>query len=79
MSLSGYSSCAFSRYFAEYSCSVVTTGRAGLPLAWLTYHVVLSAFHSLTEVAMHGLLLVTSAYFLFRVQAAVYFRGAKGG
>jgi hypothetical protein len=37
-----------------------------LLLVWIAYHVILSAFHSLTELAMHGLLLVVIAYFLFR-------------
>lgn len=45
-----------------------------LLLAWIAYHVVLSAFHSLSEVIMHGLLLVLFTYFLCRRQASAYFR-----
>ena len=45
-----------------------------LLLVWMVYHVILSAFHSLSELAMHGLLLGVVAYFLFRPQASAYFR-----
>ena len=48
-----------------------------LLLIWLTYHVILSAFHSFFQLAMHGLLLGVIAYFLFRPQASAYFRGAS--
>lgn len=47
-----------------------------LLLVWIAYHVVLSAFHSLSELAMHGLLLGVVAFFLFRPQASAYFRAA---
>ncbi len=49
-----------------------------LLLAWIAYHVVLSAFHPPFELAMHSLLLVAVAYFLFRPRAAAYFRSAGG-
>ena len=45
-------------------------------LVWLAYHVILSAFHSLSELAVHSVLLGVVAYFLFRPQASAYFRGA---
>lgn len=48
-----------------------------LLLAWIAYHVILSAFHSLFELAVHSLLLVVVAYLLLRPAAAAYFRGAK--
>jgi hypothetical protein len=48
-----------------------------LLLAWMTYHVILSAFHPVFELAMHGLLLIVFAYFLLRQDAAVYFRGSR--
>ncbi len=48
-----------------------------LLLAWITYHVVLSAFHSLPELAMHSLLLVVVGYFLLSPQSAAYFRRAR--
>ncbi len=49
-----------------------------LLLAWITYHVILSALHSLTELAIHTLLLVVVAYFLLRPQASAYFRSSRG-
>src|SRR6266850_5711126 len=48
-----------------------------LTLVWIAYHVILSAFHSLDELVMHGLLFAAFAYFLFRPQAAQYFRPAR--
>jgi len=48
-----------------------------LLLVWIAYHVILSAFHSLSELAMHTLLLGVVAYFLFRPRASAYFRGAS--
>ena len=48
-----------------------------LAVVWLAYHVVLSAFHSLTEFAMHGVLLAVIGYFLFRPQASAFFRGRR--
>ena len=48
-----------------------------LLLVWIAYHVILSAFHSLSEVAIHTLLLAVVAYFLFRPGASRYFRGAS--
>ncbi len=46
-------------------------------LAWITYHVILSAFHNLPELAVHTLLLLVVAYFLLRPPAAAYFRNAR--
>jgi hypothetical protein len=48
-----------------------------LALLWIAFHVVVSAFHSLAEFAMHALLFVVFAYFLLRPAAAQYFRGAR--
>jgi len=48
-----------------------------LLLVWIAYHVILSGFHSLSELVMHGLLFAVVAYFLLRWQASVYFRGAS--
>jgi len=45
-----------------------------LLLVWILYHVILSAFHSLSELAIHSLLLVVVAYFLLRPKASAYFR-----
>jgi len=46
-----------------------------LTLAWLAYHVVISMFHSMGEVAAHAILLAVFAFFLFRPGATNYFRG----
>jgi hypothetical protein len=47
-----------------------------LALAWIAFHVVLSAFHSLSELAAHGLFCAVIAWILFRPEAVRYFRGA---
>lgn len=48
-----------------------------LLVAWLAYHVVLSALHSMPQAIFHAVLLAVIAYFLFRRPAAAYFRGAQ--
>ena len=48
-----------------------------LLLVWIAYHVILSGFHSLSELVIHGLLFAVVAYFLLRRQASVYFRAAR--
>ena len=50
-----------------------------LLLVWIAYHVILSAFHTLSELAMHSILLGVVAYFLFRTEVSAYFRGATVG
>jgi hypothetical protein len=45
-------------------------------LAWISFHVILSAFHNLRELAIHSLLCAILAYFLLRPTAARYFRTA---
>ncbi len=45
-----------------------------LALAWIAFHVVLSAFRTLPQLAVHGLLCAIFAYFLFRPTATRYFR-----
>jgi hypothetical protein len=47
-----------------------------LALAWIVFHVVLSVFHSRSELVVHGLLCAAFAYFLFRPRASRYFRSA---
>jgi hypothetical protein len=47
-----------------------------LAIAWISFHVVLSAFHSPSELAIHSLFCAILAYFLFRPTAARYFRAA---
>jgi hypothetical protein len=46
-----------------------------LVLAWIAYHVILSAFHSVSETVAHGALFAAVAYVLFRPKASAYFRG----
>ena len=41
---------------------------------WVVYHVILNVFHSLPELAVHGVLLAVVAYLLLRPKAAAYFR-----
>ena len=41
---------------------------------WMVYHVVLSAFHSIEQTAMHAVLFSVIAYFLFRPEATEFFR-----
>ena len=48
-----------------------------LVLAWIAYHVALSAFHSWSETAVHAVLLAGVAYLLLRPEAGAYFRGTK--
>ena len=44
-----------------------------LLLAWLAFHVALSAWHTPFELIFHALLFLAIAYLLFRPSAAAYF------
>ncbi len=48
-----------------------------LALAWIAFHVIVSAFHSWREVAIHALLCAVIAYFLLRRPARVYFGAVR--
>ena len=48
-----------------------------LSLAWLTFHVILSGFHSRQELVMHSVLLAILSYFLLRADAREYFLGGR--
>jgi hypothetical protein len=48
-----------------------------LALAWIAFHVVLSAFHAIPELAVHALFCAAFAWVLLRPEAARYFRGAQ--
>ena len=48
-----------------------------LALAWIAFHVILSAFHAFHELAVHTLLFAVIVWFLFRPEARRYFRSAK--
>jgi hypothetical protein len=47
-----------------------------LAMAWIAFHVVLSAFHSRSELLMHSLLCVAIACLLFSRAANRYFRAS---
>ncbi|HWY45216.1 MAG TPA: hypothetical protein VNX66_17080 [Candidatus Sulfotelmatobacter sp.] len=47
-----------------------------LLIAWLAFHVGVSAFHSLSETLAHLALLVVVGYFLLRPPASNYFRSS---
>jgi hypothetical protein len=48
-----------------------------LAIAWMAFHVVVSIFHTLPELAIHSLLCAILAYFLFRAAATRYFRASE--
>lgn len=47
-----------------------------LALAWMAFHVVLSAFGAFRELAVHSIIFVAIAWLLFRTDARDYFRSA---
>jgi hypothetical protein len=47
-----------------------------LSLAWISFHVIISIFHSPFQLGVHILVCAAFAYFLFRPRASEYFRGA---
>lgn len=47
-----------------------------LSLAWIAFHVILSAFHSHLELGVHILVFAAFAYFLFRPRTGEFFRDA---
>lgn len=44
-----------------------------LLILWVAYHVVLSYFHSMSELAVHALLLAATIFFLFQPRVVAYF------
>jgi hypothetical protein len=50
-----------------------------LTVAWIAYHVILSSFHSLGKLAVHGILFAVFAYFLFRPGVSQFFRESRAG
>jgi hypothetical protein len=46
-----------------------------LALAWIAFHVILSAFHSMHQFLMHSLISALIAWILLHPTAARYFRG----
>ncbi len=50
-----------------------------LLVAWLAFHVAVSAFHSVSEMAAHAVLLMAVAYFVFTPPGSKYFQAAPPG
>jgi len=48
-----------------------------LALAWIAFHVVLSAFHPVRELVAHSIFCVVIAWVLFRPASARYFKGSS--
>lgn len=48
-----------------------------LALAWMAFHIALSAFHPFCEFAVHALFCAVIAWVLFRPEAARYFLGTR--
>lgn len=48
-----------------------------LAVVWMAFHVVLSAFHSVGQTAVHALFLAVIAWFLFRPPAGRFFRAGR--
>lgn len=48
-----------------------------LALAWMAFHVVLSAFHARSEFAIHALIFAGIAWLLFLPESRRYFGGAR--
>ncbi len=48
-----------------------------LAMAWIAFHVILSAFHSWQETAVHALICAAFAFFLFRPSANRRFTAAS--
>ena len=50
-----------------------------LALAWVVFHVILSLFHPIRELAIHVVLCILIAWALFRPATALWFRQAHSG
>jgi hypothetical protein len=48
-----------------------------LALAWITFHVVISFYHSIQQVLVHALVLLLFVYCLYRPAAGAYFSGRE--
>ena len=48
-----------------------------LALAWMAFHVVVGALHSVREVVVHVVFFVAIVYLLFLPEARAYFRGRE--
>lgn len=67
----------FTELLALLGGALILTGKSRarwLAVAWMAFHVILSAFHSAPETALHGFFLALIVWVLFRPAAARYFR-----
>lgn len=48
-----------------------------LAMGWIGFHLVISIFHPLSQLAVHAVVFAIFAYVLFRPPAAEYFRSRK--
>ena len=46
-------------------------------LAWMAFHVIVSAFHTLAQLVVHIVFCAVIGWVLFRPVATLYFRGSK--
>ena len=68
---------AFIRFLAIVAGGFMLRGHnwaRWLAIAWIAFHVVISALNSMSQMAMHALILVAFALLLFRRPASDYFR-----
>ncbi len=66
-----------SGFFAAVGGAFLLLGRAWarwMCLAWMGLHVILSIFHPVFELIVHGLLFAALTFLLFRPRASAYFR-----
>ena len=71
---------SFVRLMAVVIGIFILTGRnwaRWLAMAWITFHVIVSAFHPVGELAVHLVLCCVFAGALYHRAAAQYFAGAK--
>lgn len=54
-------------------------GARWLLVVWIGFHVLIGFWHALWSSLVHALLFSVVVYFLFRPQAAAYFRGTRAG
>ena len=49
-----------------------------LAILWIASHVIISAFHPISELAIHIVVFALFAFVLFRSESADYFCGSEG-
>jgi hypothetical protein len=47
-----------------------------LLVAWIVFHIVISAMHSVMQLVLHAMIFTVILYFLFRREASSYFAGS---